>query len=148
MRRLAAALCAVFLALAPGAARAQDVQEVMWSDVRAQAAAESQAPADPLARALWAQGIVFDAAARWDVPPRLAWSVAMCESEGDPFARSPWGHRGLWQFAEITWRAYAPRYGAPANFAAAYDPYQATEVALGMFANGEGTHWRSCAESF
>lgn len=148
MRHLTAVLCAAWLALFPAGLHAQEVEEILLSDVVAQATAEAQAPADPLRRSLWAQGIVFDAAARWDVPLRLAWSVAMCESSGDPFARSPWGHRGLYQFAEVTWRQHAPKYGAPADFAAAYDPRHAAEVAMGMFANGEGRHWRSCAEDF
>lgn len=141
-------LCLAWLALTPAAVRAQEAEEILLSDVVAQATAEAQAPTDSLARVVWVQGLVFDAAVRWDVPSSLAWSVAVCESGGNPFARSPWGHRGLFQFSLPTWQQYAPRYAAPADFAAAYDPRHAAEVAMGMFANGEGTHWRSCTERF
>lgn len=138
-------LAAALLFLAPQPAGAQP-EEQLFSDLRAQALAAAAVPADPIARLHWVQWIVFDAAARWDVPYSVAWRVALCESGGDPFARSPWGHRGLFQFSAATWREYAPRFGVPADFAAAYDPAHNAQLALAMIAGGGLRHWRSCAE--
>ena len=98
----------------------------------------------PAASAQSSWEIVQAAALRWGVSPQLAHALVDCESDYRPRAIGAAGERGLFQLAAGTWAAYAPAYGVPADFGAAFDPWLNAEVAMGMIANGGLRHWAGC----
>lgn len=69
--------------------------------------------------------------------------IAICESGMRPWATSPWGHRGVYQFNRVTWGEQAPTIGAPRDFAAAYDPELNVRLAASLMARGQRWRW-SC----
>lgn len=89
-----------------------------------------------------ATAVIVDAASRYGVDPDAMLRIAWCESRFDPSAVSPWGDRGLFQFARITW-PWASR-------AAGYEGYSPLDAeanantAAYLLSLGQWSHWRAC----
>jgi len=87
---------------------------------------------------------LIDAAAyRWGVSAARMRCIAFRESGFNPYAISPWGHVGLWQWDWRTWE-WASRQAGYAG-ASPFDPWASTEVALWVITHplqgGGWGHW-------
>jgi soluble lytic murein transglycosylase-like protein len=106
--------------------------------------AESESPAAVVvAAAMDVPSMIADAARRWGVDASRLLRVAWCESKYNPLATSRYGHRGVFQFDNATWRERAPLAGLSADFGVAYDARANIEVAASTFAAGQWWRW-SC----
>ncbi|HXI15807.1 MAG TPA: transglycosylase SLT domain-containing protein, partial [Chloroflexota bacterium] len=81
----------------------------------------------PLARALTIPELIDAAAYRWGVSAARMRCIAWRESTYRPWATSPGGHRGLFQFADSTFRWAS--WNAGVGGSSPYDPYAAAESA-------------------
>lgn len=91
--------------------------------------------------------IVYAAADRYGVRGDVLWSLALCESNGNPDAISArlningTSDCGLFQINELTWQWWLDVRGISANVWSAYDN---ADMAAWAWANGYACHW-SCA---
>lgn len=86
--------------------------------------------------------VIAQAAARHGVDPDVMLRIAWCESRFDPDAVSPWGDRGLFQFAPGTW----PWVSRAAGYQG-YSPHDAeanANTAAYLLSLGQWAHWRAC----
>ena len=84
---------------------------------------------------------IHAAAVRHGVNEAYLFKVSWCESRWTPWATSRGGHRGLFQFADGTWRWMSWRAGWVG--ASPYDAWAAADVAAWAFSQGYASHW-SC----
>ncbi len=88
-------------------------------------------PSDPV------EGAISSAASEFGVDGDYLRSLAWCESDLDPNARSSAGYYGLFQFDEVTWSEYG--YGS------IWDPAAQARTAARLLAMGEHDRWPNCA---
>lgn len=99
------------------------------------------------ASANWVQDVVYEAAARHGVSGSWLWSVALCESNGDPGAISSRPNIngtmdcGLFQINERTWDWWAGERGRGGDIWNAADN---ADMAAWAWAHGFACHW-TCA---
>lgn len=93
--------------------------------------------------------LVYDAANRYGVRGDVLWSIALCESNGNPDALSRrlningTHDVGLFQINELTWDWWSSERGINADI---WDPYANADMAAWAWANGYACHW-VCAYS-
>lgn len=97
------------------------------------------ADTDPSLTPLPVTEIINSASARWGVSSERMTCIAWRESAFRPWATSPDGHRGLWQFSDQTW-AWASR-AIDLGDTSPYDAEASTEVAASIMAQGGWSHW-------
>lgn len=91
--------------------------------------------------------LLLAAAQRRGASDAVLLRIARCESHlgTDPRTyRADLVHRGVFQFNRATWQEQAPRYGVPASWDAALDPYWNTDLAAALLAHGEAWRWPHC----
>ncbi|HXI19135.1 MAG TPA: transglycosylase SLT domain-containing protein, partial [Chloroflexota bacterium] len=98
----------------------------------------------PIARPLTIPELITAAAWRYGVDPGYMVRLAHCESGLRPWAVSPWGDRGLFQWQAASWREAAPKAGITADWSAAFDPQSASLVTAAAIARGERWRWPWC----
>ena len=81
--------------------------------------------------------LITAAALEFGLDPDYLVSVAQCESNLNPYAYSPAGYHGLFQFDQTTWADYG--YGD------IYDPAAQARTAARLIAAGQTSRWPNCA---
>jgi soluble lytic murein transglycosylase-like protein len=81
--------------------------------------------------------IISSAAAEFGLSSDYLTSVAICESNLDPYAVNAAGYYGLFQFDQTTWAAYG--YGS------IYDPTAQARSAARLLAAGQYSRWPNCS---
>ncbi|HXI14990.1 MAG TPA: transglycosylase SLT domain-containing protein [Chloroflexota bacterium] len=137
-------LAAVLLLSVPSHVTAQaeeepDVVLIEESVYEVQDVYEVQEAPAPLARPLTIPELIDAAAYRWGVSAARMRCIAWRESTYRPWATSPGGHRGLFQFADQTYRWAS--WNAGVGGSSPYDPYAAAESAGWLMSQGGWNHW-------
>ncbi len=84
------------------------------------------------------ESIIVGAAAEFGLSPDYLVAVAMCESSLNPYAVSPAGYYGLFQFGPVTWSEFG--YGS------IWDPVAQSRTAARMLADGHHRRWPVCSQ--
>ncbi|HEX2241595.1 MAG TPA: transglycosylase SLT domain-containing protein [Actinomycetota bacterium] len=84
------------------------------------------------------ESIIVGAAEEFGLSPDYLVAVAMCESSLNPYAVSPAGYYGLFQFGPITWSEFG--YGS------IWDPVAQSRTAARMLADGHHRRWPVCSQ--
>jgi soluble lytic murein transglycosylase-like protein len=85
--------------------------------------------------------VIRAAAAQYGVNAERAVRIASCESSLRPWATSPGGHMGLFQWSAATWRWASVQAGY--GGASPYDPVASAMTAAWLMGQGGWHHW-SC----
>ncbi len=84
------------------------------------------------------ESIIVSAADEFGLSRDYLLAVAMCESSLNPYAVSPAGYYGLFQFGPITWSEFG--YGS------IWDPVAQSRTAARMLADGHHRRWPVCSQ--
>ncbi|MFN2525564.1 MAG: transglycosylase SLT domain-containing protein [Actinomycetota bacterium] len=83
------------------------------------------------------ESVIIKAADEFGLSRDYLISVAMCESSLNPYAVSPAGYYGLFQFGPVTWSEFG--YGS------IWDPVAQSRTAARMLAEGHHRRWPVCS---